>query len=631
MRTLQIHCSRFHYTPLTKATEAAEPAEQGEEREFEECLVVFVTVEGEDSRDVEGVTSEAAGSIAEHASSVGAKAVLVYPYAHLSNALSGPDAAKGTLQRLAEKVSELGLEVHRAPFGWYKSFRMENKGHPLAELSRTFTGKPRQVPEPKEKFHRFIVVDGEGREHEINADDWKERKELWERGGRYELLRVFVRNELEGKPGSGRAPQHVEYMKKLALVDYTPESDVGHMKWYPNGAIIKDLILDYALCKVALPWGAVKVQNPLVYRADIDAIRKLQGEFHERDYMIREEDKELVLRFASDPGAFPFVQKVTFTYKQMPLKVYEEAICFRKEQKGELTGLMRVRNFWMTDQHAFCASEDQAEEEYEKLTLTFGRLMDETVAGDHWVLGFEIVEEFYERYREFFCSVIGKLGVPAFFKLMKEMTHYYAFKNEFQSIFSDGSNLQIATVQWDVKNGERFNITYVDKDGAKKPVPIIIHASSFGSIERAVASLLERAEWMKVEGLQPMLPLWLSPEQVRVIPVNPETNLELAMRVAEEVSSGQVRVGVDERDMSLSKRVMEAKTHWIPYIVVVGDREVGAERIPVTIREGSKLGQDRTERMTVEELVAHVRGKVEGFPFRPSYMPVRLSMRPIFT
>jgi threonyl-tRNA synthetase len=630
LRTLQIHCGSFSYTPLTKAVESPEKAEQDKEVRFGECLVTFVTVESDDAKDLDSVTSEAALSIGEHASSVKAKLVIIYPYAHLSSALAGPDVAKKALCQLAEKVSSQGFEVYRAPFGWYKSFKMDNKGHPLAELSRSFTGKVKQTAVPKERFHKFYVVDGEGREHEIAPGNWKEKKELWDRGGRYELLRVFVGNELEGRTAGGKAPKHIEYMTRLELVDYTPESDIGHMKWYPNGVLIKDLIMDYALNKIALPWGAVKIQNPLVYRTDIDAIRKLQGEFHERDYMIKEEDKELVLRFASDPGAFPFVQRMIFTYKQMPIKIYEEAICFRKEQKGELTGLMRVRNFWMTDQHAFCSSEEQAMVEYEKLTLMFGRLMDETVAGDHWVLGFEIVEDFYEKYREFFSSVVKKLGVPAFFKLMGEMTHYYAFKNEFQSIFSDGSNLQIATVQWDVKNGERFNIAYVDKDGLRRPVPVIIHASSFGSIERALASLLESAEWMKVNGLQPMLPLWLSPEQVRIIPVNPKAHLDRTLKDAAEISAGQVRVGVDDRDMTLSKRVMEAKTHWIPYIVVVGDKELAGEELPVTIREGSELGKDRTERMTASELVEHIKERTSGFPFRPMYLPARMSLRPIF-
>jgi len=82
--------------------------------------------------------------------------------------------------------------------------------------------------------------------------------------------------------------------------------------------------------------------------------------------------------------------------------------------------------------------------------------------------------------------------------------------------------------------------------------------------------------------------------------------------------------------MTLSKRVMEAKTHWIPYIVVVGDKEIGKRELPVTVREGSKLGQDRTEKMDLKALVSHIGERTRGFPFRPSYLPMRLSLRPVF-
>jgi len=630
MRTLQIHCSSFEYEPLSKAMEEAEEIKRKEKKVFGECLVCYITVEKDDSRDPETISSEAANSIGEHARTVKANVIVIYPYAHLSSSLANADLAKRLLQELVSKLSEKGFEAHRAPFGWYKSFNLVNKGHPLAELSRTYTGKIQETPEPKEKFHRFYVMDEDGREYEITTEDWRSRSEIWGKGDRYKLLRTFVRNELEGRPPSGEVPRHIEYMRRLELLDYAPESDVGNMKWYPNGVLIKDLIMDYALQKIALPWGAVKMQNPLIYRMDIESIRKLQGEFHERDYILEEAGKEFVLRFASDPGVFPFVQKTMMTYRQMPFKVYEEAICFRKEQRGELTGLMRARNFWMTDQHAFCSSEGQALDEFRKLSILFARLMQETVAGDHWVLGFEIVEDFYEKYRKFFSSLISEIKVPAFFKLMKEMTHYYAFKNEGQCVFSDGNNIQVSTVQWDVKNGERFGITFVDKDGMKKNIPFIIHASSFGSIERSIASLLENAEWMKVEGMQPMLPIWLSPEQVRIIPLNPQTHLSRAIDVAKELESNQIRVGVDDRDMSLSKRVMEAKRNWIPYIIVVGETEMKSNDLPVTVRLDSKLDEDRRKKMKVEQLIEEIRRETEGMPLRRSYLPRLLSMRPTF-
>lgn len=628
LRLLLIHADSFEYSVRQRAVKGAEETKE-EGTSFGESLVCFVSVEEGDSQG--GVVRKAAEEIYEVAKSVGVELVVLYPYAHLSQNLAGPEEAKAVLTSVEKDLRELfHISVHRAPFGWYKSFKISNKGHPLAESSRVITSEEVERPEgeaKREKFQKFLILDEDGGEYEVVKDAWESCEFFKKKGREVENMKHFVRNELVGRQGPGEEPRHIELMKRLELVSYAPESDVGHMKWFPNGVLIKDLIMDYALNNIALPWGAVKMQNPLLYRADIEAINKLQGEFHERDYMIRERDRKLVLRFASDPGAFPFVQKLSLSYRNMPFKIYEEAICFRKEQKGELTGLMRVRNFWMTDQHAFCANEEQAFHEYETLTLLFAKLMKETIAGENWVLGFEVVLEFFDKYKGFFKELVRKVGKPAFFKLMGEMTHYYAFKNEFQSIFANGDNLQISTVQWDVKNGERFDITFVNSEGERVFVPVIIHASSFGSIERAVAAILENAERMRREGMLPMLPVWLSPEQVRLIPVSNERHLKKCEAIAQALEASMIRVGVDDRELTVSRKVMDAKRSWIPYIVVIGDREVETDRLPIVIRELSTLKEEHRELMPVDDLISKIRGKTSGMPFRPLYQPRELSRR----
>ena len=101
--------------------------------------------------------------------------------------------------------------------------------------------------------------------------------------------------------------------------------------------------------------------------------------------------------------------------------------------------------------HAACISEPQARHEFEHLSLMFAGLMNDFIAGDRWILGWEGTVEFYEQYREYLINIGRKIGVPAFFKLMDTMSHYYTMKNEFQSIAEDGSNIQVSTVQWDIK------------------------------------------------------------------------------------------------------------------------------------------------------------------------------------
>jgi threonyl-tRNA synthetase len=630
MKILQTHSDWIEYEPIKKEIPQAEDTER-KIYKINDVLVVFTAVE---EGDDEEVAKRAIDEIKEFMTNLKIDRILIYPFVHLSNKPAKPDEALKILKIMESYAKELNLETYRAPFGWNKRVTNAVKGHPLAEQSKVFVPgekiKERKGPEEKkDKFHRFMIIDVDGKEYEVTKQNWKKCEVFFKKEKRYEYLKIFVRNELEGNPPKGKQPKHIELMRRLELVDYCPESDVGNMKWYPNGVLIKDLILDYALNKIAIPWGAMKMQNPLLYRTDVSEIQKLQGEFHERDYKV-EEEIPLVLRFASDPGAFPFVQKLSFTYKNMPVKVYEEAICFRKEKKGELAGLMRVRNFWMTDQHAFCLDEEQAKKVFEELSILFAKLMNETIAKEHWVLGFEIVEEFYEKYKEFFKSIIKKIKVPSFFKLMKEMSHYYAFKNEYQAIFPDGNNLQVSTVQWDIKNGERFNIRFIDKEGKKVPVPYIIHASSFGSIERAVAAILETGAWMEKDGKAPMFPLWLSPEQVRLIPVSCEKHLKKCEEIAEKLERENIRIGIDDRNLTVSKKVFEAKRSWIPYIIVIGDKEMKSKKFPVVVREKSSIKKEFRKDYTIEELVKEIKEKTRDMPFRPLYIPRDLSKRVVF-
>jgi len=618
MKILALHSDFMEYE-ITKKTSMAEeiPDMKGSDR-MEDVLAVFTTVESVDETNPH-IVEDASSEISSIAQKVNTTQIMVYPYAHLSSDLASAQKAIPILKELAQTLQDMGYTVKRSPFGYYKSFSLKCKGHPLSELSRSILPRP-EVEEKEEqkeaKFFRFIVVSGDGTDYEVTPQNWKSCS-LWQEQGT-ELLKTFTRNELQGNPQKKGKPKHIEFMQRLELVDYTPESDVGNMKWYPNGLLIKDLILDYQEVNVARPYGAFKIQNPLLYRTDVPEIRMLMGEFHERDYKI--ENENLVLRFASDPGAFPYMQKVTFSYKNMPIREYEEAICFRKEQKGELSGLRRVRNFLMTDVHAFCMDVDQANEEFLKLSLLCKELMDSIITKNRWVMGWEIVEQFYDEHKEWILQLIKTLGVPSLIKIMKERSHYYTMKNEFQSIEADGVNSQISTVQMDFVNGERFNISYTGEDGKEYPC-IILHCSTFGSIERAVCSILENAAIDHMEGKKPQIPLWLAPAQIRLIPVS-ENHHEFCTSILSQVT--QVRVDIDDRNETLSSRIRDAERAWIPFICIIGDKEIESGTLSVRCRD---TGQ---ETMSLQELVTRVTDETQGMPFRPLALPVLLSKRPKF-
>jgi len=437
------------------------------------------------------------------------------------------------------------------------------------------------------------------------------------------LLRQFVSNELRGGVDTHAAPKHIGYMRQHELLDYCDVSEKGHHKWYPNGVLIQRLILDYA-SRLAREWGAFEMQNPLVIRGDHNVVGELMGEFHERDYQVDGGRGVCYLRYASDPLAFPFMQNVRFNARQSPLKVYEEATCFRNEQEGEVSGLKRVRQFTMTDMHAACSTVDEAKREFEGLCLRFAELMNDIIALDCWVLGWEGTIDFYEQNKDWLVGIGKRMGVPAFFKLMPQMSHYYAIKNEYQFITEDRANVQVSTVQWDVKDGERFNIGTIGEKGDKRPCPVIIHASSFGSIERTLCAILENIAIMARLGKAPVLPLWLAPTQVRILPVS-EEHLSFASELCSRLAGDRIRADIDDRDDTVGKKVRNGEQDWIPYLLVVGDKEKATDRLTVRSREDGSQ-----EKMTVDQFAAMVNSRTARMPHRPLQLDRLVSKRPQF-
>jgi threonyl-tRNA synthetase len=207
---------------------------------------------------------------------------------------------------------------------------------------------------------------------------------------------------------------------------------------------------------------------------------------------------------------------------------------------------------------------------------------------------------------------------------MPEMSHYYAMKNEFQAITADGANVQISTVQWDVKDGERFDIGYIDAQGQKQPCPVILHASSFGSIERALCAILENIAIEAERGKAPLFPLWLSPTQVRVIPVS-DKHIDAARDILENLRSQQIRADFDERDETLGRKIRDSEKEWIPYLLVIGDREIESGELTVRSRSSKKQ-----EKLTLDELILRLHKQQRGMPFRQMMFPQALSQRPLF-
>ncbi len=241
MRLLLIHSDYIEYE-AKKKTKIAEEVAVLKDR-HEEALVVFTAVESADQDDIFGVVAQAAEEVRQTAAKLGVGNIFIYPYAHLSNDLAGPDVAVEVLKALERELT-IDFNVKRAPFGWYKSFVISCKGHPLSELSKTILpGEDVQAKEKKTVTHEFFVMTPDGKRHDTPGflDD--------------SPFGCLLKKELgEPSPASGE-PVHVELMRSKELVDYEPVSDVGHLRWMPRGKLIRDLLADYVLSTCPPLWG----------------------------------------------------------------------------------------------------------------------------------------------------------------------------------------------------------------------------------------------------------------------------------------------------------------------------------------------------------------------------------------
>jgi threonyl-tRNA synthetase len=579
---------------------------------LEEVLVVFIAVE---ENDDQGVIEKAIQEIIDVARQVSAERILLYPYAHLSSNLAHPDVAVALLKKMEE---EIPTEVHRAPFGWYKSFNIACKGHPLSELSKTIktSMESKALQAEKKAVSHWYILTPEGILTRIEDFDFKD----------FENLKKFTDYEISKSRKVDRVPPHVESMQKLELVDYEEASDPGNMRYYPKGRLIKSLLEQYVI-DACISHGAMEVETPIMYSQEHETLKRYLDRFPARQYTM-DGKRKLFLRFAACFGQFLMTHDMILTYRALPLKMVElTKYSFRKEQRGELVGLRRLRAFTMPDMHTICKDMKDAMEEFTKqYKLSVEVLEGIGIPSESYEVAIRMTREFYEENKDFINSLVSVLNKPVLIEMWDDRFFYFVLKFEFNFIDSLNKASALSTVQIDVENAERYDISYVDESGEHKR-PVILHCSLSGAIERCMYALLEKAHLDKEKGHLPQLPVWLSPTQVRIIPVS-ERHIPYAEQVLEMLKG--VRADIDDRNETLGKKIREAGMEWIPYVVVVGDEEERDGTVTVTVRSESTLKHQKKITVAVEDLLKMVKRDIEGKPYRPLPLPVYLSKRPKF-
>jgi threonyl-tRNA synthetase len=306
------------------------------------------------------------------------------------------------------------------------------------------------------------------------------------------------------------------------------------------------------------------------------------------------------------------------SHHHLPTKLYELThFSFRREQSGELAGLKRLRTFTMPDLHTLAKDMEQAKEEF----LHQASLAIECMKG--FGLDFEVaircVSDFGKQHGPFLEEIVSRCNRPALIERWEERFFYFVTKLEFNFIDALNKAACLATVQIDVENTERFDITYIDQKGEKQ-YPLLLHASISGSIDRVLYAILETQAMAMKKGQKAAFPFWLAPVQLRIIPVSEKFHGPCE----EMLAKIPYRIDYDDRDITMGRKIRGAEREWIPYIVVLGAKEVAEGSMNVRTRDGVQ------RKMTLPELLAEIEPQMEGKPFLDLPLPQALSRRPIF-
>jgi len=627
MRMLQIHSDGFSYEAKRKALKNAEDLEEKVYKTDDSCLVNFIAAETTDESNVISAAKQTADMIAAAAEEVKETNIVVYPWVHLSETPSKPSTAMKLLKTVSKDLEKRGLNVVQVPFGWYKAFEIHCKGHPLAERSKVLDiskeiakaadvdvteGEDLTALQAEEKAtSEFYIVEPDGTMTDIKEFNYSKYKEL----------KIYVEYETAKDRTVHDPPAHIELMKNLELVDYEPGSDAGNFRWPPRGLTLKKAIEERVTAEM-LDYGAHVVQTPLIYDYQHPSLKSYLQRFPSRQYVVRSGDRDYFARFSACFGQFLLISQATISHKQLPLKLFEIAPSYRREQSGELAGMRRPRAFTMPDIHEIVADVDMAKDAVNNQLVFVRKLMDELELT--YEVSFRLLRSFYEENKDFVMKVVAKVGKPVMIEIFEERYAYFVFKGEWNVVDQQKKAACLATIQIDVENSERFNIKYVDDEG-KEQYPLILHTSPSGSIERILYGVLEQASKDMKVGKIPHLPLWMTPVQVRMIPIN-EHLIDYCLEIGKTLQKAGIRYEIDDRQQTLSKRIRSAEKLWVPYILVVGDKEKDSGELSIRRREL----KDQVK-MKVEELISEIAEKTKFAPKQRLMLPSLVSKQPIFS
>jgi len=547
MKIITLHCDYIKFKPLKKAIKLPEEIKSKEEIEVKDPLVVLTAVEKGDN---ESSVDELVRSVSKTAKEVKAKNIVLYPYAHLSSNLAAPELALSVLKKAESQLKKKSFKVTSAPFGYYKSFELKCKGHPLSELSKEFR------------------VEGKESKGRVSEEKYDPKQ----------LLKEISRSRLD--TSKLKENDHRILGQKLDLFSFN-EVAPGSVFWHHKGLVIYNELIKFVR-EMNEKAGYIEISTPQILDNRLWKISGHWDKYKDSIFVTEYEKRAFAAKPMNCPGGLLVYRASTKSYKELPLRVAEIGLVHRQELSGVLAGLFRLVQFTQDDAHIFC-TEEQLEDEivgvmnlvesiYKPFNLSFYM---ELSTRPKVRIGSDAVWSKSEKILE---KALKRKKIK--YKLNKGDGAFYGPKIDYHVKDSLGRTWQLGTIQLDFSMPERFRLEYVGKDN-KRHTPIMLHRAILGSVERFIGILLEH--------LNGSLPFWLSPVQVRVINFtdrNKKATEAFVNWVKEEIPS--LRIDMDLESATVSEKVRNAELQKIPSIIVIGDKEEKSKTLAVRER-GKKV------------------------------------------
>ncbi|MBQ6073827.1 MAG: threonine--tRNA ligase [Bacteroidales bacterium] len=399
---------------------------------------------------------------------------------------------------------------------------------------------------------------------------------------------------------------HRKLGKEMELFTFSQKVGMGLPLWLPKGAALRER-LEQFLRKVQKEYGYLQVITPHIGNKELYVTSGHWAKYGQdsfRPITTPQEGEEYLLKPMNCPHHCEIYKSKPRSYRDLPLRFAEFGTVYRYEQSGELHGLTRVRGFTQDDAHLFCRP-DQLKEEFCKVidivlyifrTLKFDKFTAQISLRDKVNRSKYIgSDENWEKAENAIIEAAAEKGLPTVVEYGEAA--FYGPKLDFMVKDAIGRSWQLGTIQVDYNLPERFELEYVGADD-KRHRPVMIHRAPFGSMERFVAVLLEHTGGK--------LPLWLAPDQVMILPVSEKFN-DFAKKVCELLNNYEIRASIDDRNVTIGKKIRENELKRMPFLLIVGEKEQTTDSVSVRKQGGEDRGV-----MTITDFADYIKQEIDN-------------------